>query len=168
MDRLWAPWRMAYIERGSSDKNATDSKNTGCIFCDKPKSGNPSEEFLIAKGKYVFVLMNIYPYTNGHLMVAPYEHTSHYELLPTEVTSEMTQYVQESIKALTVAFHPHGFNVGMNLGEAAGAGIAQHLHMHIVPRWTGDANFMPVIGDVRVMPDSLESTYAKVMAAWRQ
>lgn len=159
---------MSHVEREPESAGGIVSGKSGCIFCDKPNSAQCSDELIVAKGERAFVLLNIFPYNNGHLMIAPYEHTSEYQSLPEATTSEMTQLAQRSIRALTRAFAPHGFNVGMNLGSAAGAGIAQHLHLHVVPRWTGDSNFMPVIGEVKVMPDSLESSLRKIIAAWEE
>jgi ATP adenylyltransferase len=157
---------MAYIENDSKNEVLGEITKSGCIFCDKPAAKKLSDELIICKGEHAFVMMNIYPYNNGHVMVAPYEHTSEYESLPESTTREITSLIQQSIRALTRAFSPSGFNVGMNLGSAAGAGIAAHLHWHIVPRWVGDSNFMPVIGEVKVLPDSLESSYQKIVEAW--
>ena len=165
MDRLWAPWRMAYIERERENAEASRRLVAAVSSVIGPK-GDPIENLIVAKGKKAFVLMNIYPYNNGHLMIAPYEHVAKFETLDPETTTEIMSLLQRAMNALNTAFKPHGFNVGMNLGEAAGAGIAQHLHMHVVPRWIGDSNFMPVIGEVKVMPDTLEHSYEKIVAAW--
>jgi ATP adenylyltransferase len=157
---------MAYIQSSSERSNGSMSEKTGCIFCDNPSSPQPEKELIVFKAEHAFVMMNLYPYNTGHLLIAPYLHSSEYENLPIEATKEMNELLQKSIRTLKIVYNPHGFNVGMNLGEAAGAGIAQHLHMHIVPRWTGDSNFMPVIGDIKVMPDTVEGSYKKIVEAW--
>ncbi len=170
MDRLWAPWRMAYIDKsieGDGAFTSVTAGSTGCIFCDKPREHDDVKNLIIFRGELAFVLMNIFPYNNGHLMIAPYEHTSKFEALTAEQLAEIDRLGQRSLVALEAAFHPDGFNMGMNLGKVAGAGIAGHLHQHIVPRWSGDANFMPVIGETKVLPDSLENSYAKIRAAWK-
>ena len=130
-----------------------------CIFCTKPHEANDEENLILVRGKHCFVMLNRYPYTNGHLMVVPYEHVS----MPTELAPgallEMMQLVNISLAVLQETMHPDGFNVGMNLGASAGAGIRDHIHMHVVPRWVGDTNFMPVIGDTRVIVESLQACY---------
>ncbi len=158
MDRIWATWRMAYI---SGEKKKYD----GCIFCDFPKAGNDEEYKILYKGKFAYIIMNAFPYSNGHLMVIPYKHTNDFTSLSTEEATEIMELGQLAIKALKKAYNPDGFNVGWNLGEVAGAGIAQHIHMHVVPRWNGDTNFMPVIGDVRVIPEDLAVGYKKIKEA---
>ena len=158
MDRIWATWRMAYI----SDKK---HKYEGCIFCDFPKAGDDKEYKILHRGKFAYIIMNAYPYSNGHLMVIPYRHTNDFTSLSEEEATEIMALGQLAIKALKKAYNPDGFNVGWNLGEVAGAGIAQHIHMHVVPRWNGDTNFMPVIGDVRVIPEDLAVGYEKIKKA---
>ena len=156
MEKLWAPWRMKYINSGG--------KPTGCIFCDFPKE-DPSEDpknRILYRGEHCFVIMNAFPYSNGHLMVVPYRHTSDFLSLTAEEKGEMMTLLQVSCDILKKTARPDGFNIGMNIGAVSGAGIADHLHMHIVPRWTGDINFMPVFADVRVIAESLEDTYAKM------
>jgi len=150
MNRLWSPWRMEYI-RGE--------KPEGCIFCLKPQEENDAENLILVRGKRCFVMLNRYPYTNGHLMVVPYEHVSMPTELAPDVLLEMMQLVNISLLVLQEVMHPDGFNVGMNLGASAGAGIKDHIHMHVVPRWVGDTNFMPVIGDTRVIVESLKACY---------
>lgn len=154
MERLWAPWRMAYIEV---------KKPVGCIFCTKPESGNDREELILYRGEHCFVIMNLFPYNNGHLMVAPYRHTADVVGLTDEEQVEMMRLTRFCVRVLTEAFQPDGFNLGMNLGQVAGAGIADHLHMHIVPRWSGDSNFMPVVGETKVLPEMLGVTYDKLL-----
>jgi ATP adenylyltransferase len=150
MNQLWAPWRIAYI-RGE--------KTLGCILCDKPKQKKDKANLILLKGKTGFVMMNRYPYNNGHLMVSPYKHADTLEDLSNEVLKDLMQLVKRSLAALRKAFQPEGVNVGLNLGKAAGAGIADHLHFHVVPRWKGDTNFMTVLSDSRVIPEDLDETY---------
>jgi ATP adenylyltransferase len=157
---------MDYIDSDKSGAPAAVDKRTGCVFCDKAASANPAADLVVFKGELAFVLMNLYPYNNGHLMIAPYAHVSQYESLDAATTAEMDALLQRGIRALAGAFRPDGYNVGMNLGKVAGAGIADHLHMHIVPRWAGDVNFMPVIGETKVLPDSLENSYKKIVEHW--
>jgi ATP adenylyltransferase len=159
MEKLWAPWRMAYVEV---------AKPQGCIFCDKPREDRDEENLILQRGKTAFVIMNAFPYNNGHLMVAPYRHTAELESLSAEERDELMALAQESLRLLQAAFGPNGYNLGMNLGRVAGAGIADHLHLHLVPRWDGDTNFMPVIADTKVLPDSLQSSYRKLREALQQ
>jgi len=149
MKTLWAPWRIEYI---------TGEKDNGCIFCDKPKEGNDKENLILFKGETSFIIMNRYPYSNGHLMAVPYRHTNNMSELNDNERLELMNLTTKCIEILDI-MNPDGFNVGMNLGTAGGAGIDDHLHFHIVPRWNGDTNFMPLIGDVKVMPEYLEDTY---------
>lgn len=152
MKLLWAPWRIEYI---------TGEKEQGCIFCRKPGEGNDKKNLILYNGQTSFIIMNRYPYANGHLMAVPYRHTSNLSDLSEEERLELmslTIKCTEILKALS----PDGFNIGMNLGKTGGAGIDDHLHFHVVPRWNGDNNFMAVIADVRVMPEYLEDTYEKL------
>ncbi len=153
MKRLWTPWRIPFI-RGEKPRE--------CIFCQKARATSDRENYVLARGARSFVLLNTYPYTSGHLMVAPYEHSANLVELASETTTEMLELTKRSIKALTKAYRTESFNVGMNLGAAAGAGIADHLHLHVVPRWQGDSNFMPVVGDTRLLPETLELTYDRL------
>lgn len=159
MEKLWAPWRMAYVEV---------AKPQGCIFCDKPREDRDDENLILQRGKTAFVIMNAFPYNNGHLMVAPYRHTAELESLGPEERDELMALAQESLRLLQAAFGPNGYNLGMNLGRVAGAGIADHLHLHLVPRWDGDTNFMPVIADTKVLPDSLQRSYRKLREVLQQ
>ena len=154
MDRLWTPWRMPYL-RGE------DKRAGGCIFCQK-LSCSDAEEHILHRGEYCYITLNRYPYSNGHLMVIPYLHAPSLEDLDESTLSEMMQVVNLGLAALRKAYNPHGFNVGVNLGKAAGAGIAEHVHMHIVPRWVADTNFMPVVGRTRVIPELLNEAYARL------
>ncbi len=152
MERLWAPWRMQFIKMPKID---------GCIFCDKWRA-SPTEDkknHVIYRGKEAFALLNIYPYNNGHLMVAPETHVSSLDELSDEVLLEIIHITKIMMKTLRETLHPHGFNVGMNIGRMAGAGIEDHVHLHVVPRWNGDTNFMPVISNTKVLPQSLDEVY---------
>lgn len=154
MDRLWAPWRMAYIG---------GPKIQGCILCRKPRERNDRVNLIIMRGDTCFVMLNAYPYNNGHLMVAPYRHVGDPRKLSARESSELMRLSIMSVDLLNRALNPSGFNIGMNIGRVAGAGIADHLHMHIVPRWTGDTNYMPVIADTKVLPEYLDNTYSRLM-----
>ncbi|MDE3720190.1 HIT domain-containing protein [Nocardiopsis sp. N85] len=162
-DRLWTPHRMAYIK--GEGKPTGSRPEDGCPFCRAPGLGDP-EGLVVRRGKSAYVVLNLYPYNSGHLLVCPYRHVSEYTSLNEEETVEVATLTQEGIRALTAAYRPHAFNVGMNLGAAAGAGIAAHLHQHIVPRWGGDTNFMPVIGHTKVLPELLEQTRAGIAGHW--
>jgi ATP adenylyltransferase len=157
MEHLWAPWRMAYI-----DANA--AKDQGCIFCVKPEQSQEQDEenLILYRGERCFVLMNLFPYNNGHLMIAPYVHVPDIEHLDAETLTDIMLTVQKSLAALRAAIHPDGFNMGINQGTGAGAGIADHVHFHVVPRWNGDTNFMPVLAETKVMPDYLQNTYRQL------
>ena len=137
-------------------------KPKGCILCEKPREDNDTKNYILHRGDKNFVILNSYPYNPGHLMIAPYKHTGNLEELTDEELHEHFEIVSRSIKLLKEAFNPGGFNIGANLGTIAGAGIADHFHTHIVPRWLGDTNFMPVISDVRVLPEALAETYQKL------
>jgi len=151
MERLWAPWRSGYIQ--------TVREKSDCIFCEKAKSRNDRKDFILKRGKYCFVILNIYPYNNGHLMIAPYRHISEISHLRKCEISELFQLLKEYELKLKKKLSPDGFNVGLNVGKVAGAGFEHHIHFHIVPRWEGDTNFMPVISDTKVISQSLEEVY---------
>jgi ATP adenylyltransferase len=159
MKRLWSPWRMTYL---------SEERTKGCIFCLKAAERCDAENLIAWRGERAFVMLNRYPYNAGHLMVIPYAHVPSVEDLPAETLTEMMLLVNRSLGALRRAMSPEAFNIGANLGHAAGAGIADHVHMHIVPRWEGDTNFMPVLADVRVIPELLADTYCKIRAALEQ
>ncbi len=152
MDTLWAPWRMQYI----LDPN---KKSGGCVFCVEAKTDNDKERLILHRGVLCFIILNLYPYNNGHMMVMPYRHISRLEELTAQENAEMMTLTQKCTAVLDAVFKPAGFNIGMNIGQAAGAGIDDHLHMHIVPRWNGDCNFMPVVGETKVMPQHLADSY---------
>ncbi|MCF7800989.1 MAG: HIT domain-containing protein [Candidatus Marinimicrobia bacterium] len=160
MDKLWAPWRMEYI---LSDK----AEDQGCIFCDKCQPNEDDRRNLVLyRGEHAFILMNLYPYNNGHLMIAPYEHVDSLEKLPLETLTEVMALVQKTVGILRKTMRAEGFNMGVNQGKIAGAGIAEHLHFHIVPRWAGDTNFMPVTGHTKVMVQGLTETYDRLKKAF--
>lgn len=151
METLWAPWRMEYIK-------AVDKKVEGCIFCSKPCENNDRENLIVYRGKKNFVILNKFPYNNGHCMVVPYVHTSNPAELDLETSTELWQIMNRCKEFLTASMHPEGFNIGMNIGRVAGAGIDQHIHLHIVPRWNGDTNFMPVTGETKVISQAILET----------
>ncbi|CAN5438326.1 HIT domain-containing protein [soil metagenome] len=152
-ERIWAPWRLAYVKDASKDDEQE------CIFCAKPEEGEDEANLIVHRGERCFVILNLFPYTNGHLMVAPYEHVGAIQEIEPETTAEMVALAQRAITVLEGAYAPQGFNVGFNQGRVAGAGVEHHIHMHVVPRWGGDTNFMPVLADTRVMPQTLEQSY---------
>ena len=156
MDVLWAPWRMAYI--------GTAREERACIFC-AATSGDPRERLLLGATVHSLIMLNRYPYQSGHLMVAPRRHTADLPGLPADEHADLAETLRRALASLGELFKPDGFNLGMNLGAAAGAGVLDHLHWHIVPRWKGDTNFMPAIADVKVMPEHLLETYDRVRAA---
>ena len=153
MDVLWAPWRMAYIGA---------PKEPGCIFCSLPAAPDQQAALVLARTVHSIVLLNRFPYQNGHVMVAPLRHTAELGQLPTEEHTELAEVLRRSLALLQSSFRPDGMNVGMNLGSAAGAGITDHLHWHLVPRWIGDTNFMPLIGEVRCMPEHLTALWSRL------
>jgi ATP adenylyltransferase len=156
VDRLWTPWRMAYIKG--------DERHSSCIFCDFPSQGERNDEanLIVARGELCFVILNKFPYNTGHVMVAPFRHTGEWETLTPEELAEMGRWSQRIIEALKTTMGPQGFNVGVNQGIPAGAGIADHVHLHVVPRWGGDTNFMTTVGDTKVLPEALDTTYGKL------
>lgn len=161
MDIIYAPWRAQYILGGEEKE-----KEGGCFFCKYPKQNDDEKRLIIARNNVCFVMMNKYPYNPGHLMVVPYRHTADFGGLTGEETAEMMALAQKSQRVLTEVMTPQGFNIGMNLGRIAGAGVADHLHLHVVPRWSGDTNFMPVLGEVRVISEALNLTWKRITAAW--
>lgn len=156
MKVLWAPWRIEYIR---------SPKHEGCIFCDFPRENRDRERLILHRGRYSFVIMNNYPYNPGHVMIAPYRHVGRWEDLTDEELLEMMRLSQLMIKVIKKVMNPDGFNMGVNLGRVAGAGIEDHVHLHIVPRWNGDTNFMPVVADTKVIPESLQEAYDELKAA---
>ncbi len=159
MQQLYASWRMSYIEA---------PKHEGCIFCDFPAEHKDDEHFIVHRGESCFVIMNLYPYNPGHMMVIPYRHTNVYESLTDSEALEMHSLTSKAIRVLKTVMHPDGFNMGINLGRTAGAGVDGHLHRHIVPRWNGDNNFMPVLGETRVISDAIENSWRRIKDAWAE
>jgi ATP adenylyltransferase len=155
MKVLWAPWRMGYV--------LSNDKDNGCIFCPGGDRNKDRERLILSLGPNTVVLMNRYPYNNGHLLVAPVKHASELEQLNNKESLDLLGMVRRSVEILKKVMNPEGFNVGLNLGRVAGAGVEEHLHFHIVPRWNGDTNFMTVLGDVRVIPEHLKETYRKLL-----
>jgi ATP adenylyltransferase len=158
--RIWAPWRLAYV------KDAAKDIEEDCIFCAKPRAGDDRENLIVHRGERCFVILNLFPYTNGHLMVAPYDHIASLQGLPADVIAEMMALAQRAMARLEEVYEPHGYNVGINQGRVAGAGVEHHIHLHVVPRWGGDTNFMPVIADTKVMPQTLEQSYEALAGAF--
>jgi ATP adenylyltransferase len=155
-DIMWAPWRMAYV----GAEHAGEYDEPACVFCDLPRRTDDERTLILHRGRLSYVIMNLYPYNNGHLLMVPYEHVDSLRDLPSEALTEMMELAQLAQSVLEETMRPQGFNLGINQGRAAGAGIADHVHMHVVPRWIGDTNFMPALADTRVMPQHLDETYA--------
>ena len=157
MDRLWSPWRYRYVTTASPEK--------ACIFCAKSASEDDSGNYVVLRAERNFVLLNLFPYTNGHMMIAPYRHVASLAEAGRETLDEMMRLTARAEQALQEVYHPGGINLGMNLGECAGAGVAGHIHMHVLPRWAGDASFMTTVGETRVLPEELAATWARLRAA---
>lgn len=158
--RIWAPWRLEYV------KDAGKDIEEECIFCAKPAEDDDAANLIVHRGERCFVILNKFPYTNGHLMVAPFEHVGSLPAMDAETVAEMMGLAQRSMTGLERTYSPHGYNVGFNQGRVAGAGVEHHIHMHVVPRWGGDTNFMPVLADTRVMPQTLEQSYEALAGAF--
>jgi ATP adenylyltransferase len=156
MERLWTPWRRAFVEGAATDTASA------CFLCTAPAANQDAETFLLYRAQRTFVILNLYPYNTGHMLVAPYDHIGDLAKLDGPIAAEMMHTVQRCVDALQRVYRPDGCNVGMNLGKAAGAGVPDHLHIHIVPRWNGDTNFMPVLATTKVLPESLDQTYARL------
>jgi ATP adenylyltransferase len=156
MRQMWTPWRMAYIRR---------EHRPGCIFCEMLDAQDDRNQLVLHRSELAFLVLNKYPYNNGHLMAVPYRHMDSVEALTPEETTDMMALVSLGIRALRHTSHPEGFNIGINIGKIAGAGVVDHIHIHVVPRWGGDTNFMPVLGDVRLIPQDLRETYDELKAA---
>jgi ATP adenylyltransferase len=159
LERLWTPYRMAYI--------SGEVKADACPFCEAPKHPD-AEHHVVARGETVYALLNLYPYNPGHLLVCPYRHVADYTELDAAETVEVAAFTRAAMRVVRHASSPHGFNLGMNQGSVAGAGIAAHLHQHVVPRWSGDGNFMPVIGQTKVLPQLLADTRDLLAKAWEE
>jgi ATP adenylyltransferase len=160
VERLWTPWRRAFIE-------GADRRSDECFLDRIASEHNDRDNLVLLRAERVFVLLNRFPYNSGHLMVAPYEHTGDLGALDARIASELMHATQRSLDALQRAYSPDAFNIGMNLGRVAGAGLPDHLHMHVVPRWNGDTNFMPVVGETKVLPETLDQTYERLEPLFR-
>ena len=158
MDHLWTPWRMKYILEHHDYED--------CIFCEAARAEQDGENLVFYRGEQAFMILNRYPYTSGHVMCVPYAHEARLHDLQREARVEIMELVSKAVQVLQVVYSPEGFNVGLNLGEIAGAGVEEHLHMHIVPRWQGDTSFMSAVGQTRVLPESLPDTFRRVKEAW--
>lgn len=156
-ERLWTPWRMEYIK-------AADREDA-CVFCTLPASGDDPAALILERGDLAYLILNKYPYNSGHLMTVPFRHVGGYEELSVAEHAEIASLTARAMEALKATYHPQGYNVGVNQGRVAGAGIVDHIHVHVVPRWGGDTNFMTTVGDVKVLPETLEETYSKMRAA---
>jgi len=156
MDYLWTPWRYAYV--------AGADRQLGCVFCDAVKETD-EQAYIVHRGAHCFIILNTYPYTNGHVMIVPYAHLDELRTLPADAAHEMMALTQKMETALRTLYRPDGINLGMNIGKAAGAGVAGHIHMHVLPRWVADANFVSVIGETRVLPESLDVTWQRIREA---
>ena len=157
MDYLWTPWRYAYV--------STAEKASGCVFCDAANAGDDEKARIVHRGRHCFVILNTYPYTPGHVMIVPYAHLDELRKLPPEAAQEMMELSQRMESVLRELYRPDGINLGMNIGKAAGAGIAGHIHMHVLPRWVADANFLSVVSETRVLPETLEETWRRMTVA---
>ena len=158
MDHLWSPWRMKYIHRQKTPK--------GCVFCDAFQQEDGEDNLIVARGDRAFVILNRYPYTSGHIMIVPFDHVDTFERMGEETCTEVMRLIRQGISALDRVYKPDGYNMGANLGASAGAGIKNHIHFHLVPRWGGDTNYMTSIGGTRVLPEDLSETLKRLKDAW--
>ena len=159
MDHLWSPWRMKYIQK--------QEPPDGCVFCLAAAQENDAENLVVKRDKHAFVILNRFPYTNAHLMVVPNSHQPSIEELSPDTRAEMMELTSQSMQLIRLEYHPEAFNIGANIGAAAGAGVAEHVHIHIVPRWAGDTNFMSAVGETRVLPEELDETYRRLAQHWK-
>jgi ATP adenylyltransferase len=160
MDYIAAPWREAYVR--------TCHQTRGCVLCRAQRTKDDRAAYILYRGRRAFVILNRFPYLPGHLMIAPYRHLASYERAPKAVTDEMADLAKLSLRVLRRSYRPHGFNTGMNLGQSAGAGVVGHVHLHIIPRWTGDANFMPIVGRTRIVTEDLDTTFDRLFPLFRR
>jgi ATP adenylyltransferase len=154
MEHTWSPWRYRYIASADEQKE--------CVFCRAFRSGDDRASLIVHRARWNFVILNLFPYTNGHLMIVPFAHTASLADVDEATTCEMMELAKRAQRALESEYHPDGFNIGLNLGRAAGAGVAEHIHLHVVPRWSGDANFVSVVGETRVLPEELGTTFDRL------
>lgn len=162
MEHLWAPWRMKYI------KETVESGSEECVLCQKPKEKEDLKNLIVCRGEHNYIMLNAYPYNSGHLMVVPYEHVSRLEELAPEARAEHIELIAKAMAALREAYNPDGFNTGMNIGRVSGAGIDKHIHSHVVPRWSGDCNFMPIVCNTKVVNEALEETCANLVKFFKK
>jgi ATP adenylyltransferase len=155
MDYIFTPWRYAYV--------TSTGKSSSCIFCDALKAESDRAAWIVYRGQYSFIILNAFPYTSGHVMLVPYEHVDELQKLTSDAAHEIIDLSRKMERVLREVYHPEGVNLGMNIGKAAGAGVAGHIHMHVLPRWTADSNFMTVVGETRILPESLEITYERLL-----
>ena len=160
MDYLWSPWRYQYVSKGS--------KESGCIFCQALQRNDDTQALIVHRGQHNFIILNRYPYTTGHVMVAPFEHVGELARVAPETLAEMMLLCQQVQRAFAELYHPEGYNLGMNLGRVAGAGVADHLHMHVLPRWAGDTSFMTTVAETRLEPEELATTYRRLKPFFRE
>jgi ATP adenylyltransferase len=160
---LWTPWRYDYIKGTSGEKTGAGNL---CVFCTLLAREDDERTLILHRAQHNFVVLNIYPYTSGHLLIVPYEHTADLDLVAKETTDEMMDLAKRAQTVLRETYRPHGFNLGINLGQSAGAGVADHLHLHVLPRWTGDANFMSTVAETRVLPEDLTTTYDRLRGSF--
>jgi ATP adenylyltransferase len=160
MDYLWTPWRYAYVTAAE--------KSSGCIFCELPKSGDDAKARIVDRAHWCYIILNTFPYTPGHVMIVPFAHLDELQKLPVETAHEMMELSQKMERVLRQLYQPDGINLGMNIGKAAGAGVAGHVHMHVLPRWVADANFISVVGETRILPETLEVTYQRIKEALQE
>ncbi len=166
MDFIFTPWRYAYVSGADKANDTSNDRANQCVFCAASQLGDDKAARIVHRGALCFVILNAFPYTSGHVMVVPYEHLDQLQKLSTNAAQEMMELTQKLEGILRELYHPDGLNLGMNLGKAAGAGVAGHMHMHVLPRWVADANFMSVIGETRVLPEDLETTYNRIQQAF--
>lgn len=160
MQQLWAPWRLQYVINTGEDE--------GCIFCTKPKQDTDRDNLILYRSNHAFIIMNLYPYNNGHLMIVPYQHAQDLDGLADDLLTELITLTRKAQNIMKQVFAAQGFNIGINVGKAAGAGIDEHIHIHIVPRWAGDTNFMPVLGDIKVIPQHIWAAYDLLLPFFRE
>ena len=160
MKVLWAPWRMEYIKKAIKGEQ-------GCFLCEKSREKRDAENYVVYRSKHAFAILNAYPYNNGHMLIAPYRHVPDFESLTQEEVLDIHSILVLSVKALKIAYNPDGFNIGVNIGRVAGAGLEEHIHVHIVPRWSGDTNFMPVLAETKVIAQHLRATYEELVEAFK-
>ena len=161
MERLWTPWRAEFVT-GQTGGQGESSGLPACFLCESPTRGQDDQVYILHRARFAYVILNLYPYNTGHLMITPYEHGGELEELAPETSEEMWTLAQLSVRILKAEYGPDGFNIGMNVGRLAGAGVPGHLHLHVVPRWGGDTNFLAVVGETRILPEDLNQTYARL------